>query len=137
MILKERAYILNFDKIGDSKIGYLSVYENNDVLPFEVKRLFWTYFTPEEVIRGRHAHYQTQQILISVFGEIHVDIEYPSGEKEYFKLNKPDFGLYIPPNCWHQMKYSHSSVQLCIASELYDESDYIRDYNLFKAVYNK
>lgn len=128
-------HLIEFSKIGFSNIGFISVIENNDNLPFRVERLFWTYFTPEEIIRGRHAHYSTEQILIAITGRIIVNIEMPDGNKEIFTLDKPNIGLYIPPNCWHTMQYSHSSAQLVLASTNYDEKDYIRNYEDFKKHY--
>jgi len=98
--------------------------------------VFWTYYTPEEVVRGRHAHYKTEQVLIALAGRIIVNIEMPDGEKMIFTLDKPNVGLYVPPHCWHTMQYSHSCVQLVLASSKYDESDYIRKYEDFKQHYS-
>lgn len=133
----KKPYLIEFKKLGNSEIGFISVSENKGLVPFDVERLFWTYFTPEDVVRGKHAHYKTEQILISVAGRIIVNIEMPDGEKMTFNLEKPNIGLYLPPNCWHTMQYSHSSVQLVIASTKYDEKDYIRNYDQFKEVYSK
>ena len=123
--------LIEFDKIGGSGLGYISVAEN-EKLPFEVKRIYWTYFTPEDVKRGAHAHYELEQILLSVAGKIIVKTELLSGEKEEFVLDKPNIGLYIPQMCWREMQYTHNAVQVCIASRAYTESDYIRDYAQFK-----
>lgn len=128
-------YLIEFSKIGNSAVGYISVAENLKSVPFEIKRVFWTYFTPEELTRGHHAHYNTEQILIAVAGKIRVFSELPNGEKEVFTLDKPHIGLYIPPYCWHYMEYSHIAVQLVLASNVYDEQDYIRDYNQYKQIY--
>lgn len=130
-------YIIEFKKLGSSDIGFISVSENQGQIPFTVERLFWTYFTPEDIVRGKHAHYKTEQILIAVAGRIIVNIEMPNGEKQSFTLDKPNIGLYLPPHCWHTMQYSHSSVQLVLANTKYDEKDYIRDYDQFKKVYSK
>lgn len=130
-------HLIEFDKIGNSAIGFISVTDNFSNVPFEIKRVYWTYFTPEEVERGRHAHFKTEQILIAVSGKIIVQIEFPGGNCEVYILDKPNLGLYVPPNCWHTMQYSHSSVQLVLSSTLYDEGDYIRDYKTFKKVYPK
>ncbi len=130
-----KPYIIEFSKIGNSAVGYISVAEVLKNIPFEVKRIFWTYFTPEELTRGHHAHYVTEQILIAVAGKIVVHIEMPLGEKLSYILDKPYIGIYIPPYCWHYMEYSHNAVQLVLANTLYDEKDYIRDYNKYKEVY--
>jgi len=128
-------YLIEFSKIGNSSVGYISVAEAQKSVPFEIKRVFWTYFTPEELTRGHHAHYYTEQILIAVSGRIIVHTELPDGRKSAYTLEKPNIGIYLPPHCWHYMEYSHTAVQLVLASSLYDESDYIRDYKKYKEVY--
>lgn len=129
-------YIITFNKIGNPRQGYISISENWKEIPFNVERVFWTYFTPHNIIRGKHAHYKTEQILIAVNGIIKVEIEYGSGKKEEFILDSPEKGLYIPPHVWHTMRYSHSAVQMVLASTKYEEIDYIRDYNKFKEYYS-
>lgn len=102
------------------------------MLPFHVKRIYWTYFTPENIERGGHAHYKLEQVLVAVAGKIIINTEQLIGKKDEFTLDNPDIGLYIPKLTWRTMKYSHNSVQLCIANIEYDESEYIRDYGSFK-----
>ena len=125
--------IINFPKIGNSKQGYISIAENEN-LPFDVKRIYWTYFTPENVERGGHAHHDLMQLLIAVSGKIIVNTEMPDGTKERFVLSSPNQGVYLPKYSWHVMQYTHNAVQMCIASMVYEEKDYIRDYNDFKKV---
>ncbi len=132
--MNNQPQLIQFKRIGKPAEGYLSIGEQNSEIPFEVKRLFWTYFTPEEVVRGRHAHYDTEMVLIAVAGRIIVNTEMPDGSLNVFVLDKPDVGLYMPTLCWHTMQYSHNAVQLVIASSLYNESDYIRSYEDFKAL---
>lgn len=126
-----RPYIIKFESIGESAIGYISVAENSN-LPFKVERLYWTYFTPESVKRGYHAHYELEQIIIAVAGQITVITETLEGGRDIFQLTKPDTGIYIPKLCWREMQYSHNAVQLVMASMEYKESDYIRNYEQFK-----
>lgn len=135
--MNKEPHIINFSKFGESAIGYISVAENKKNIPFEVKRIFWTYYTPESIVRGRHAHYKTEQILIAVSGRIIVTTERPDGKIDVFNIDSPHQGVYIPPNCWHTMQYSHTAVQLVLASHEYDEKDYIRKYETFKEVYSK
>ena len=123
-------FIVEFPKIGGPELGYISVAEKEN-LPFVPKRIYWTYFTPEEVERGCHSHFDLHQILIAVSGRIEVTTELLSGEKNTFILERPNMGLFIPKMCWRNMKYSHNAVQICIASNEYDEKDYIRDYSEF------
>ena len=125
--------IIQFPKIGNSSLGYISVAENI-TLPFNVKRVYWTYFTPEDVQRGGHAHHDLEQILVAVAGKITVNTEMPGGLKNTFVLESPNQGVYLPKYSWHIMQYSHNAVQMCIASMVYDEKDYIRDYGDFKKI---
>ena len=128
--------IIDFPKIGNSPEGYISVAEKKN-LPFDVKRIYWTYFTPENIERGGHAHIELEQILIAVSGIISVSIETFSGTKSKFILDCPNKGLYIPKKSWRTMKYSHNAVQICIASMCYSESDYIRNYSDFQKLKNE
>lgn len=120
-------HLLSFPSIGADDIGYISVVDNQ-VAPFEVRRVFWTYNTPETIVRGRHAHHRTEQVLLAVAGRIVVLTEMPDQKLQTFVLDHPNVGVYIPPHCWHTMQYSVGSVQLTLASTDYEEADYIRDY---------
>lgn len=132
---KEKPYIIDFAKIGISDIGYISVIENSG-LPFKIERVFWTYYTPESVVRGRHAHYKLEQVLIAVSGRLIVETECFDSKCVSFELTSPNTGLYIPPSCWHTMRFSHNAVLLSLSSTEYNESDYIRDYETFKKMRN-
>jgi hypothetical protein len=131
-----KPHIIAFPKLGEPSIGYISVTETNKLVPFEIKRVFWTYYTPESIVRGRHAHYKTEQVLVAATGRIIVTTEEPNGTIQVFNLEAPTQGVYVPPNCWHTMQYSHTAVQLVFASTEYDERDYIREYQEFKKVYS-
>ena len=133
ILMHKTPSLINFPKIGNSSLGYISLAEN-ETLPFEVKRIYWTYFTPEDVERGGHAHHDLEQILVAVAGKITVNTEMPGGIKNTFVLESPHQGLLIPKLCWREMKYTHNAVQMCIASIAYDERDYVRDYNEFKKI---
>jgi len=130
-LMKGGPEIINFPKIGDSSVGYISLAEKAH-LPFQVNRVYWTYFTPENVERGGHAHYELEQILVAVSGKIIVNTEMPGGKKERFIIETPNVGLYLPKFCWHVMRYSHNSCQMSIANMVYEETDYIRSYDKFK-----
>lgn len=123
--------IINFPKIGSEDLGFISVCEKLN-LPFQIKRVYWTYHTNPEVVRGFHAHINLDQILISINGTIDIFIENEHGETYNFLLDRPNQGVYLPKKTWHTMKYSKNAIQLCIANMEYDESDYIRDYDEFK-----
>ena len=125
-------HIIEFPKLGSPEIGYISVSESQKNIPFEIKRVFWSYHTPDNVVRGRHAHHETEMVLIAALGRIVVNTEMPNGDLSVFSLESPNQGLYLPKYCWHTMQYSHIAVQLVLASTLYDEKEYIRNYDDFK-----
>lgn len=129
-------HLLTFSQIGDTDIGFLSVSENVvPPLPFVVQRVFWTYYTPDNILRGRHAHRATEHVLLAVAGRIVVTLEHANGRLEVFRLESPYTGLYVPPNVWHTMQYSPGAVQLALASLPFVEQDYIRNYPEFKEVW--
>jgi dTDP-4-dehydrorhamnose 3,5-epimerase-like enzyme len=125
--------IVELAKIGAPALGYITVAEN---LPFEIKRVYWTYYTPHDVIRGNHAHKKLRQIIFSICGVINFELEDVKGIRTRFELNTPEKGLYIPEMHWRTMRFSHNAVLLCLASEVYREEDYIRSYDEFKALRN-
>ncbi|MCA8833426.1 FdtA/QdtA family cupin domain-containing protein [Hymenobacter sp. BT728] len=129
---RNQPHVVNFPRIGTPETGCISVAEGSLVLPFAVKRVFWTYYTPESIVRGRHAHHQTEQVLLAVAGRIVVLTEMPGQAIQTFVLDRPDIGVYIPPRCWHTMQYSQTAVQLVLASAEYNEADYIRSYAEFQ-----
>ncbi len=136
MALHPIPYLIDLTKLGAPDIGYISVVEAwPGTVPFEVKRVFWTYYTPESILRGRHAHHRTEQIIIAVAGRITVTTEQADGTIQIVRLETPHVGLYVPPHTWHTMQYSHSAVQLVLASQPYDAADYIRDYDQFREVW--
>ena len=96
-------HLISFPKLGDPSIGYISVTEQSKLVPFEVQRIFWTYYTPESIVRGRHAHHLTEQVLIAAAGRIIVTTELADGTIETFRLEAPNTGLYVPPHAWHTM----------------------------------
>ena len=123
--------LIQLNKIGDPSLGYISVVEENDQIPFEVKRVYWTYFTPNHVERGNHAHKKLQQLIVAVSGVIEFTLTDVHKTKHKFILDNPNIGLYIPSGYWRTIKFSHNAVLLCLASEKYDENDYIRNLNEF------
>lgn len=125
-------YLIRFESIGSPSIGYISIAEENNKIPFSIKRVYWTYFTPQSVKRGGHANIEKQLVLIAVAGTVTVYTELINGQKETYILSDPSEGLYLPKLCWHEIQYSHNAVQVVLASTLYSESDYIRDYAEFK-----
>ena len=126
-----KPYLIDFNKIGSPNLGYISVGENHENIPFEIKRVYWTYYTPQDVTRGGHAHYDLEQVIVAVSGTITFTTEDLQGNKVEFILDSPDKGLFIPKLIWRDIKFSHNAVLLCMASEKYIAADYIRDYKTF------
>lgn len=119
-----------FQPHGDDR-GQLVALEQFKDIPFEIKRVYYVYDTLAGVIRGHHAHKSLQQILICIHGscKIRLDNGY---EKKIVPLEKPYEGLYVSNSMWREMyDFSEDAVLLVLASELYDEADYIRDYDEF------
>ena len=123
-------YLIEFKKLGEPGIGYISVAQNGE-LPFELKRVFWTYSTPEDIIRGNHAHHEMEEILIAVSGQVMVAVEKLDGKIENFKVDDPNVGLYIPPKVWRTVQNSLTSTYIVLVSTLYEEKEYIREYDEF------
>lgn len=126
-------HITIFNKIGSSQLGYITIAEAQKNVPFDIKRVYWTYYTPQDVIRGGHAHKELEQIIFAVSGTITFETEDKEGNTDTFILDSPSSGLYIPKLIWRNIKFSHNAVLLCLASQLYDENDYFRSYEDFKS----
>lgn len=117
---------------GDERGQLVAVEELKDV-PFDIKRVYYLYETVQGVCRGFHAHKNLQQVLICVHGSCKVLLD-DGREKRDVLLDKPNEGLYISNNVWREMHdFSPDAVLLVLASQLYDEADYIRDYDDFLA----
>ncbi|MFC1701370.1 WxcM-like domain-containing protein [Pseudomonadota bacterium] len=111
--------------------GNLTVGEFDRHIPFSVKRFFLVYDVPTLETRGEHAHIECKQFLVAVKGSIHV-IADDGVSREEFTLDRPTMGLYLPPMTWGvQYRYSSDAVLLVFASDDYDASDYIRNYDEF------
>lgn len=120
----------NFPPHGDDR-GQLVAIEAMKDLPFEVKRVYYIYDTLPGVRRGFHAHLNLQQILLCVHGSCKIHLDNGTDTAEVL-LDKPNEGLYISNDMWREMyDFSDGAVLLVLASQHYDESDYIRDYEVF------
>lgn len=123
--------IINIPKIEDPR-GNLSVIENN-VLPFQVKRVYYLYDVPTGAERGGHSHKEQQEFLIALSGSFEVVLN-DGKEKKIITLNKPFEGLLIPNGIWRELKnFSSGAVCLVLASDVFKEEDYIRDFEEFLA----
>lgn len=130
------AKIIKF-KVHSEEDGKLLAIENNKDIPFSIKRVYYIYDTIPDIIRGKHSHKSLEQVLISINGSCKVMMDDGKGNKEIVVLDKRDEGLYIAGNVWREMfDFSDDSVLLVLASDYYNESDYIRDYDKFLASVN-
>lgn len=119
-----------FQPHGDQRGDLVSLEEGKDI-PFAIKRIYYLYNTEQDVRRGYHAHKCLQQILICIHGSCKILLD-NGHEKKIVPLEKPYEGVYIANNMWREMfDFSPDAVLLVLASELYDESDYIRNYDDF------
>ncbi|HVD99659.1 MAG TPA: FdtA/QdtA family cupin domain-containing protein [Cytophagaceae bacterium] len=128
---KSKPFLIQLKAIGDSTEGYLTVAEEWLDVPFDIKRVYWSYYTPQMITRGRHAHYKLEQVLVAVSGKIVVTNESLKGETFVHVLDEPNVGLYVPPMYWHVIQFSHNAVMMSLASTPYDENDYITSYEDF------
>lgn len=122
--------IINLPKITDPR-GNLTVAEQMENVPFEIKRAYWVYDVPAGESRGGHAHKRLKQFVVALSGSFHVTLD-NGFEREKVLLNHPYQGLLIETNTWRTLDdFSSGAVCLVLASELYDEDDYIYDYEDF------
>ena len=119
-----------FQSHGDDR-GQLVALEEFKDIPFKIKRVYYMYDTKDGVTRGYHAHKSLEQILICIHGACKIRLD-NGFEKKVVALEKPYEGLYVANSMWREMfDFTSDAVLLVLASELYDESDYIRDYDEF------
>ena len=122
--------LLKLPKVA-SEAGSISFVQSITHVPFNIQRIYYLYDLPEQAARGAHGHKKLQQLIIAVAGafDFIVDDGY---EKKTFRLNRPDEGLYVTPMIWRDLcNFEPNSVCLVLASELYDEDDYYRNYDNF------
>ena len=114
-----------------NRAGNITAIENNINIPFGVSRVFYLYDIPGGEDRGAHAHKECHQFLVAASGSFDVLLSDGKSEK-IVNLNQPNKGLYIPPGIWaSEVNFSSGSICLVLASDKYDEKDYIRDYQEF------
>lgn len=116
--------------LGDER-GQLAVLEHGINVPFDIKRVYSIFGTQPGVRRGYHAHIELQQLTVCTSGQCTILLD-DGNEQRHIKLTRPDQGLLIDPMVWHEMyDFSDDCVLMVLASDLYKESDYIRDYDDF------
>ncbi len=122
--------ILKFNTKSDDR-GSLIALENLKEIPFEIKRIYYIYNTKPEFPRGAHAHRELEQVLIMMEGSCELVLNDGKNIKNII-LNRPDMGIFIGKNMWREMKnFSYGAKLLVLASDFYNEKEYIRDYEEF------
>jgi len=128
----ENCKIIELPKISDPR-GNLTFIEGGQHIPFDIRRVYYTYDVPGGAERGGHAHKALSQLIIAMSGSFDVILD-EGGEKKRFHLNRSYQGLYVCPMIWRALdNFSSGSVCLVLASSVYDESDYYRDYSEYIA----
>ncbi|MCL1938764.1 MAG: FdtA/QdtA family cupin domain-containing protein [Candidatus Azobacteroides sp.] len=127
--------IIQLPKILDER-GNLSVIEEFKNTPFKIERAYWIYDVPGGEVRGGHAYKKNEEFIVALSGSFDVLLN-DGKEEETFYLNRSYYGLYVPNGIWRQIKnFSTNSLALILSSTIYDENDYIRDYEVFKDLRN-
>lgn len=123
--------IIDLSKVY-SESGNITVVENESNIPFEVKRVYYLYDVPGGESRGGHAHYNLEQYIVAASGSFEVLLDDGFNRKKVF-LNRPNLALHVLPGLWRKLdNFSSGSICMVLASELYIEQDYIRNYIKFK-----
>lgn len=127
--LNNNVQLIKFPIIEDTR-GNLAFIQN-DILPFEFKRIYYLYDVPSSAFRGGHSHIYQQEILIALSGSFEVTVNDGTSKKS-FLLNKPNVGLHISAGIWRELEnFSSGAVCLVLASDVFEEEDYIRDFDEF------
>jgi hypothetical protein len=126
--------IIELPKIQDPR-GNLTFVQHPHQIPFDIQRTFWTYDVPGGGIRGGHAYFIQQEIIVALSGSFDVVITNADGTTEKFSLNRSYYGLYLPAKTWrHVENFSTNALSLHISSATFSKKDYIRDFEDFKNI---
>lgn len=124
--------VIDIPEVRD-ELGALGVVQKDWPFPFPLKRVYFLYDVPSNAVRGSHAHKNLHQLIIAASGSFQVGLD-DGRAKSQFLLSSPNVGLTVPPGYWRTLRdFSAGSTALVFASEEYDPSDYIRDYDEFLA----
>ncbi len=128
--------IIELPKVSDPR-GNLTFIEGDRNIPFTIKRAYWIYDVPGGEVRGGHSYRTLQELIVAVSGSFDVVVD-DGRERRVFSLNRSYYGLYVPNMIWRDLEnFSTNSLCLILASEVYSEADYIRDYGEFQAMKGK
>jgi dTDP-4-dehydrorhamnose 3,5-epimerase-like enzyme len=128
--------IINLPKIPDKR-GNLSFFENNNQIPFEIRRTYWIYDVPGGESRGGHAYKENEEFIVALSGSFDVVLD-NGKEKTTYSLNRSYYGLYVPKMYWREMNnFSTNSLALIVSCTEYNKNDYIRNYEEFSILKEK
>ena len=128
--------LIEFPKIYDPR-GNLTFIESFSHLPFEIKRVFWTYDVPGGELRGGHAYLKQEEVIIALSGSFDLIITNTDGSTEKYSLNRSYYGIYLPPKTWRHMEnFSTNALSLHLSSAIFSKEDYLRDFNDYKTPHN-
>ena len=128
--------IIDLPRINDPR-GNLTFIEGTRHIPFTIRRTYWIYDVPGGEIRGGHSYRTLQELIIAVSGSFDVVVD-DGSNKRVFSLNRSYYGLYVPNLIWRDLEnFSTNSLCLILASDIYSESDHVRDYGQFLAMKGK
>lgn len=126
----QKIKLINLPKIDDNR-GNLTFLQEKTHIPFEVKRVFWTYNVPGGQQRGGHAYKQQEEMIIALSGSFEVVITKSNRKEERYLLNRSYNAIYIPPKTWrHIENHSTNAVSLHLSSHEFNEDDYIRNFEI-------
>lgn len=124
--------LLELPRFSDER-GSLSVVESNGAIPFEIRRVYYLYDIPAGQVRAAHGHRALQQLIVALSGSFELKLD-DGFETRAFRMDRPDRGVYVAPGIWRELSdFSGGSVCMVLASELFDEADYLRNYEDFQA----
>jgi hypothetical protein len=124
--------IINLPKINDPR-GNLTFLEFPGHLPFEIKRVFWTYDVPGGETRGGHAYYEQEEFIVALSGSFDVVVTRPEGTTEKYSLNRSYYGLFLPARTWRHMEnFSTNAFALHLSSAVFNDEDYIRYFEQYQ-----
>lgn len=125
-------YVMKLESHSNQRNGNLTVMQNNAGAPFEIKRIYYLYDVPAGESRGGHAHRRLHEMLVATSGSFTVTLTDGTGAEKTVMLNRPNVGLHIVPGIWRTLQdFSSGAVCLVMASEPYDEAEYVRSHEEF------
>jgi hypothetical protein len=135
--MKDQVKLIDLPKIEDPR-GNLTFFEDNDQIPFKIKRVFWTYDVPGGQKRGGHAYYKQNEFIIALSGSFDVVTTLPNGETKTYSLNRSYYGIYVPAQTWrHLENFSTNALSLHASDQAFDQDDYIREFDKYVRLYEE